>query len=438
MNALKMKILLSAVTAALIVTGLSFEQRLRNSAVFAGIPYDSVSEMEAVAISDSCLTSSGRYLTEASLMNTVSGNGIKTTASGKLLVFFDDDPRLSQGEFFSAAGGLMKSEPDNGGFSFHNPEYFLLFSKNAGLLRLGWKSGLYRIRSELLSSAQSRLMRLDNGSGGILLALFTGSRNMMEHYDTELFRTAGTAHILALSGMHLGIMCGILYIILIPMTGKRAAFIICSVIVVLYLFLTGFGESLVRAALMFFLIGLNEQLNRKSKFTDILILSFVFMTLISPEAFYTISFRLSFVAIAGMVYFGSLFNRVLPNRIPRWLRLSVSASAGAQTAVLPLVLSVFGKVYPAGLISGIVLTPLVTLLIWTGLLFLITGWEMLSICIEFIYKIIRAAAEIFSALPSFGTDNFLIAGTLGFYSVLIISVIFLIIRERYNELSVKL
>ena len=433
-----MRILLSTLAAALIVTGLSFELRLRNSAAFAGIPYDSVIEVEAVAISDSYLTASGRYLAEASLRHAESGNGVKTTASGKLLVFFDDDPLLSQGEFFSVGGGLIKSDTGDQGLSFHKPEIFLLFSKKAGPVRMGWKSGIYRIRSELLSSAQRRLMRLEKGSCGILVALFTGSRNMMERSDTELFRTAGAAHILALSGMHLGIMCGILYFLLIPLTGKRTAFIICSVIVVLYLFLTGFGESLVRAALMFFLIGLNEQLNRKSTFTDILMLSFVIMTLISPEAFYTISFRLSFMAIAGMFYFGSLFNRVVPNQIPRWLRMSVSASAGAQTAVLPIVLSVFGKVYPAGLISGIVLTPLVTLFIWTGLLFLITGWEMLSICIEFIYKIIRTAAEIFSALPSFGTDKFLIAGTLGFYSVLIITVIFLIIRERYNELSVKL
>jgi competence protein ComEC len=241
---------------------------------------------------------------------------------------------------------------------------------------------------------------MGDGPGGLFLALLTGYRDGLSPEESRIFREAGCSHILALSGMHLGILSGVILFILRPLPGRKPAFLISCVLILCYLFLTGFGISLVRAALMYFLYGLNSAFYRKSRGIDVLILSFVIVTAASPASFYTLSFQLSFLAVGGMLVAAPAFERLFQAWLPSFIRTPLAFSAGAQLPVIPLLMLSFGVIYPVGLIAGIIIAPMVTLFIWAGLVFLVTDLKAVSFFADLVYKAVYKAADTASGAPS--------------------------------------
>ncbi|MBI9108237.1 MAG: ComEC/Rec2 family competence protein [Spirochaetales bacterium] len=379
-----------------------------------GLPVEQVTQFTCYARSDSRKLSGGGYILEAELRGVQNSSGARTGAGGKLLCFFEYDPVIYMGGIISAETGLRASpelaeiykSQNLGNISLLKEPLCLTAYPRAGeLVSLGRKSSVWRIREALSRGIEQRCYKMGEDSGGLLLALLLGNRDGLSIWESRIFREAGCSHILALSGMHLGILSALILLILHPLPGRKPAFIVSSVIVLVYLILTGFGISLVRAALMYFLFGLSNAFYRKTSAFDILLLSFVVLTAAAPSTFYTLSFQLSFLAVAGILTAAPEINQFLKPWLPAALRLPLSCSAGAQLLVIPLLLPTFGVIYPVGLIAGIIIAPMVTLFIWSGLIFLITGLKPVSIFSDLIYKAICRVAETAAAAPSVSYDE---------------------------------
>lgn len=235
-----------------------------------------------------------------------------------------------------------------------------------------------------VAKAREKLRRLLSGlperAGALLSALLLGSRGLLSLEEKEAFRQAGVAHLLALSGLHVGILVaggwalsGLLrvpkawrYILLIPLVG-------------LYVLLGGLRVSLLRAALMFGILGLFWLLweggwvaRRWLDPLQGLSLAAILVLLIWPWSALDAAFQLSFSATAGIVLlFPSWtawpFRRRLP-RAPRYLADLLALSACAQLAVLPFLSSTFGYIAPYGLLANLLLIPWTTVLLWVGIL----------------------------------------------------------------------
>lgn len=351
----------------------------------------------------------------AATLSEVSGRtGVRTEAGGNLLCFFTSNPDISKGEIITAETSLRQSPElaaaleaqDVSGLSMLKaPAALTAFPELGAMTRLGYSSAVLKLRASVLSRMKIRCSRMGEDAGGLLLALLIGQREGLSAEENRIFREAGCSHILALSGMHLGILSGIILLLLRPLPGRIPAFIISSVIVFLYIVLAGFGTSLVRAALMYFLFGLSRAFYRKTTGLDVLLLSFVILTAADPPAFYSLSFQLSFLAVGGIILLSPEINRLLKSWLPAGLRLPLAVSASAQLFVLPLLLWTFGVYYPAGLVAGIIMTPLVTLFIWAGLFFLLTGLSAVSIFSDLIYKAICRTAYTAAAVPSISFEE---------------------------------
>ena len=256
----------------------------------------------------------------------------------------------------------------------------------------------------------------DKSTNGLICALITGDRSSLPRSITASFRDSGAAHILALSGLHIGIIYGIIKALLSKITGGlRHSRIICSIITIsacgFYTIATGAGASIVRA-FIFILLGETASLTcRRRSLTSILMTSLLLHTLIWPEALKSISFQLSYAAMAGIAYIYPRLNRIWSGRretegcglkILDWIWDSAAISISCQITTGPLAWFYFKSIPAYFLITNLIAIPLVGLIIPASLCTLLLHSAGLCPMIvvrftEYITKILVDSLDVISS-----------------------------------------
>ncbi len=158
-------------------------------------------------------------------------------------------------------------------------------------------------------------------------------------------------------------------LLLRPLRSRLAVFLAGAVLLGCYLFVAGPLPALARAVVMLVVGGAARLADRDDEPLNLLALSGIVIVAVDPFAAATLSFQLSYLALAGMLTLGPALARSLHGRVPRPVAAALGASVGAQLATLPVVLLSFGAWYPSGILAALLLVPLVTVLpvAWTGL-----------------------------------------------------------------------
>lgn len=210
-------------------------------------------------------------------------------------------------------------------------------------------------------------------------AMTLGLRSSIDQQLKEGYARSGTAHLLAVSGLHVGIVVMLLnaLLYLLPALGRNGHIIkniIVIVVIWLYALLTGLSPSVVRAAVMFTALQVGLATGGYRSATNILFAAASIMLLLNPDYLYDISFQLSFLAVAGIaVGFGPLMHLVesrsrLLNLF--WGVFIVGLCSTLATA--PLTACQFGRISLPGIFINpvvIVLANIVVLLslVWIAL-----------------------------------------------------------------------
>ena len=247
--------------------------------------------------------------------------------------------------------------------------------------------------------------------GSIVSALVLGLKSGVPQKLRDEFSRAGLAHILAVSGLHIGVICLILSRFFNGILGLRRqkAFYLTVLIIFIFVVLIGFPVSAVRAAIMGTILLYGKKIGRPGDFFRILVATCFLMLLFNPKILKSDpGFQLSFMAVLGIALFGDYFSRLfkkVPDNRHFPLRYYLSMSLSAQILVFPLILYHFGTLSLAVLLSNVLvlaILPLVMIftfvfilggLIWSGLagVLIWPAWLLLSYII--------AVAEIFSKIP---------------------------------------
>ena len=223
-----------------------------------------------------------------------------------------------------------------------------------------------RRRMIFLPGVENRLEAIGGRSAPLLAALLLGRRDTLSLRTETLFREAGASHVLALSGMHLGILAAVAAFALRPILGRKGAGLIACLLAVIYTVAVGPRPSLVRAVVMSGLSLAAWMTGLRFHLLELLSATFLVHLLLQPLAPLETGFVLSYAALAGIAGIGPVANRGLRPYLPGAIRLPLVAGLGAQVATLPVVLCYFGTAYPIGMVSGVVLGPLVTLFMVGG------------------------------------------------------------------------
>lgn len=208
----------------------------------------------------------------------------------------------------------------------------------------------------------------------VLSSLLIGLRSNIEPQDLEAFKNTGTLHVLAVSGMHIALI----YSALMWMIGAipwriptYATFTFIAGCIWTYACISGFSASVSRAALMCSVMLLGKGLKRRSGMANNLCATAFLLLIWEPRWLLDAGFLLSFTAVAGILMFQPIFERLQPRRkLPKSIWNLVSVSLAAQLGTLPVSLYFFHQFAPYFLIGNLLIIPLSTVALFGGLLFL--------------------------------------------------------------------
>lgn len=220
----------------------------------------------------------------------------------------------------------------------------------------------------------------DPESQQIASALLLGQKENLDREIQNAYAETGTMHILAVSGLHVGIIYAIL---LFPLKGirlksrQRKIYLLTVILLIwTYAVLTGFSPSVVRAATMFSLFTLGQLRERKPSSLNILAFSATVMIVLDPAVIFEVGFQLSYIAVAGILLIQPLIVRwwLLPNKAWEYVWQLTAVSLAAQLATFPLSILYF-HIFPTYfLIANLVIIPLSFLVMQVGIPMLILSW----------------------------------------------------------------
>ncbi|MCA1745224.1 MAG: competence protein ComEC family protein [Bacteroidales bacterium] len=197
----------------------------------------------------------------------------------------------------------------------------------------------------------------------IIQALLLGDRSAMDREIQDSFIKSGAIHLLAVSGLHVGILYMILssFLSLFFKPSNAISLLLSLGFLLAYAFITGFSPSVSRAALMFAVIHIGRASNRNTNIYNSLAVSASLLLIINPLFIYHVGFWLSHLAVLGIVTFYPIINALFTFRFIVWRQLwsLIAVSLAAQITTLPLSLYTFGAFPTWFLLSNLLMLPLV-------------------------------------------------------------------------------
>jgi len=206
---------------------------------------------------------------------------------------------------------------------------------------------------------------LEPPESAILSAVLLGKRRGIPPGLKDLFVKTGTLHILAISGLHVGIIYFALRLILnILRVPPKVAVILSVLFLAAFTILTGARPSILRSATMFSILAFSELLKRKTGTFGLIGLSAFIILMANPNQVFNAGFILSFVAVLSIVVISPYVRLFRP----------VSISLAAYLGLMPLLAYYFGLISPVVIIANLVVVPLLFLIMGSGLLFITLGF----------------------------------------------------------------
>ncbi|MET7030467.1 ComEC/Rec2 family competence protein [Sediminicola luteus] len=236
----------------------------------------------------------------------------------------------------------------------------------------GWT---FKIRENII--AQLKKAQIGQEELSIIQALLLGQRTDISEDTYTNYVNAGAIHILAVSGLHIGILLLILQYVLAPLKqlkhGQTIQLLVILAILWSYAFLAGLSASIVRAVSMFSFLAYAMFLNRPTNSFNILALSLFFILLIEPMFLFQVGFQMSYSAVFAILWIYPLLQKLWsPNNLilkKTWQLTSVSIAA--QLGVLPIALFYFHQFPGLFFISNLAIIPFLGIILGLGILVII-------------------------------------------------------------------
>ena len=338
--------------------------------------------------------------------------------SAKFLIRFQELLPLRYGKHLTLTGVLRQPQTKRnpGGFDYRahlSRQGVVGIIDTKGLMRIGEQGGFpplrwiesLRLRTERLidviyTEAEVKTSLFEPSlHAQLLTGILLGKRSDVPTETLDVFRNSGTFHVLAVSGLHVGLVAMFCYfgfsLFRFP---QKILGLLTIIAVLIYACLVGFRPSVFRASLMAVLFLFATLIDRDADIFNLLAFAALVLLLLNPLQLWDIGFQLSFVAVASIVYCvpkmekplrrlwggaegsssGSDSSGVITfrNAAIKWVVLSYLVTFAAQIGTGPLIAYYFFRGYPLGIVVGPFAVGLVSLIVAVG---------MVSVCVGFIW-----------------------------------------------------
>lgn len=297
---------------------------------------------------------------------------IYTDEKGKLLQFGDEI--IMEGTL-SVPGGLRNPGSFNYSTYLKIKNIYVAFvvhgAGSVQIIKRG-PSNTLQGRAYLLRHRIRELMTkyVDKPYSGFLNAILIGDRSALESFITDDFVKTGTVHVLAISGLHMGLVAAIfLFFFKILRIPKRYNLALTAIALIFYSFVAGSNPPVIRAAIIFVIFVLGYLIRRESDLLNSLSIAAFLILLSNPKELFDPSFQLSFASVSSIILFAPKIEERLKFK-PAYLSKSISVSIAATVGVLPIVAKYFNIISPIAIIANLIIIPALFVIISASFVFL--------------------------------------------------------------------
>lgn len=307
-------------------------------------------------------------------------------SSGNLLCYFDKDSlskQLSPGDVIYFSSDIQATRSNNNPLAFDFKNYLhnrglnhqsFIRSDNWVQLKSGELSFLKKfsldLRNDLLDILRKYIKKPDEQA--IAAALVLGYRNQLTSEIYDAYTETGSVHVLAVSGLHLGIVTGLIIWLFsfIKWDNRFIEFLkgISTVVLVwLFALVTGAAPAVIRAATMFTFLVIS--MSFRANTYNILAASAIALLLYDPFLLFQASFQFSYMALLSILYFHPIISSwwIPENKLIRGLWNLAVVAIAAQVLVFPVTVYYFHKFPLYFILSGIIAVPGATIILYGAL-----------------------------------------------------------------------
>lgn len=368
-----------------LVLGLFWTQHWLNPSMPAAGTYESIT---AIVYGDSKVNDSGNVtfrLVDVSL----EGKAQQGKAYAIIYTSYGDDPvALTDGMQIRFSGTVYKPYAKQNEYDFDFPmwmrqnglRYGITSIKDIEILSAETHWTNYAQRMAKLCHAKLQTVMGDQAD--LAVAMLLGYRDALAEDDAAAFQRAGVAHVMVVSGLHVGILSmALIWLLERLRLRKKRQVPVVAVFLLLYCGITGFAVASVRAAVTVFLWVLAKAFGRKPNSISVISAALVIVLFINPLQLYSAGFAMSFAAIAGIALLYPRFLRVMEHipptgkqkksKTPRYwvyqkisgFKKSAAVSLSAQLGVGLPIATYYHHIYFCGLIFNLIIIPIVSVLV---------------------------------------------------------------------------
>ncbi|MBN2820014.1 MAG: ComEC/Rec2 family competence protein, partial [Bacteroidales bacterium] len=244
----------------------------------------------------------------------------------------------------------------------------------------------------------------------IIQALTVGVKEELSEELKQNYINAGVVHVLAISGLHVGIIYMVLSHLLfffdrnVYLRILRLFLIICAIW--FYAVISGMSPSIVRACTMFTLLGIAKSTNRNISIFNVVAASALFMLIANPLLIFDLGFQLSYLAVTGIIYFQPLFYNWIHfnNRVLDYFYKLFTVSLAAQVSTSPLSVFYFHQFPVYFWLSNIFIIILIIIILSGSFLFILaSAWgavaDIIGKVLELITHLANRFIDLINSLP---------------------------------------
>ncbi|MBI5079253.1 ComEC/Rec2 family competence protein [Candidatus Wolfebacteria bacterium] len=336
--------------------------------------------------------------------------------SGKISVKLHSYPAFNYGDLLSFNGVIEKPTSQSyanylvkdGIFGISDFPRAELIGRNKGSKI---KAGLFELKEKIILGFEKTL---PPENAAFLAGITIGERAQFSKEFKEAMNKSGTTHLVALSGYNISVIVMAVFGALNYFLSRRPAFILTVLTVIAFVLMTGAEASVVRAAIMGFILMLAGEVGRLYSFRNAVALAAFFMVLANPKILYfDIGFQLSFAALLGIIY--------LPPAIQKFFKMkdgvgflnwrgNLLTTTSAQLAVAPMLIVYFNQFSVASLLANILILEAIPLTMFLGFVLAGIGFFSLSLAVVFSWFVNlllnyeTAMINLFSKFPTTITE----------------------------------
>ncbi len=345
-----------------------------------------------------------------------------------------DDILNIEGELYVTGGDIfIKANSSNIEFLERNGPYDMIF---------GFRQKIYRCIERTFTHD------LDYRHSPLARALILGDRTGISKYQYDRFKKSGTAHLMAISGMHISFLALIIYIILGKVVKKPLLIAFIIIILILYNFILGPGASIMRATIWVLSAIIAGSWNRERGSSRILCISFMAMLTLNPLFIDDAGFWLSFSAMAGVVFVYPVMRNILkvfkiPEKMTNnYFTAAILLTVSIQIVCGPLLLYYFKSLPLISPVSNLFILPFFYILIsmlflaaFTSIIWPPAGGAVLKMT-PFFFEAVSGIADFFSdsIFPAIEIENMPIQWLSLYYFLIFIAlaIVKILLAKRFD------